>query len=161
MNARLRTITAWAALAVFGAIALAGQGLHLIPGMGHGCGDSSCGDSQCGDRLCSLDVQAALEAEGLQPAAPQAHHGCCCGHHHAAEQPAPPTNHDGELTALPSLANGLDCPICRFFATTKPLLAAVAEAELSQAVSPVRSLDAPARPINRAAVYRSRAPPLG
>jgi len=130
MMSQLQIIATWGTLLPFGVIALAGQGLHLLPGMGHRCGDNHADQACCHAR----------------------------GHHEPLE---PPANPDGQVTALPSLADGHDCPICRFFATTKPLLATVTEAELSQVVSPIRSLDAPARPIYRAAVYRSRAPPLG
>ena len=145
MMSRLRTTATWVTLGLFGEIALAGHGLHMIPGMGHRCDDPHGCEQRCASHTHPPHAQYRA-GDG----------GCfTCGHSDS------PVNPHAELTALPSLADGHVCPICRFFATTKPLLATVAEAELSEAVAPVCPCNAPARPIYRAAVYRSRAPPRG
>jgi len=55
--------------------------------------------------------------------------------------------------------DGHNCPICRFFAANKPLSAVMVLTELSCAISPIYSLDAPRQGRFFSAVYHSRAPP--
>jgi len=138
MPNRFRTIAAATALVAFGLLALAGQGLHLVPGSGHNCGDPACRDngSTSGDTsTCGDGCPKATDAE---PASPPAHGGpqhraptCChgCQRHgcqaregqrqdrqghaaHARRQQAPPARRVGPASpgdaAHPVSADGLD-----------------------------------------------------
>jgi hypothetical protein len=143
---RLRIIAMWAALSPFGVIVVTGQGLHLLPGMGHRCGDPRCGPDACSTAACPTRV---------------GHHAgqaCChpCGHRDPVEPPSTP---DGRFSAAPALADGRACPICRFFATAKPLFGEVGPVEFGTTVTSAQAADAPRPPKLSAAVYQSRAPP--
>jgi hypothetical protein len=89
---RNRTILGWALAGLYGAIAVLGEGLHGLPGLGHGCSGEHHGGETCHIHSMaaggfSSDRAGAYAAEGE--------------HHLACAQ---------------------DCPICHYFAQAKCFL---------------------------------------
>ena len=121
----------WAAIAIFSAIAVLGNGLHSLPGLGH----SSCGHVD----LFSTDG---------------------CGDS-ATDRHCHPSSHTdtAEWESLRSLHSNDDCPICHFLAQAKTLAPATI-LEVSYDVAFYNVIDYQSNfiePIQ--AAYQSRGPP--
>jgi hypothetical protein len=126
--------TRWFVFALFTVLAVAGNGLHFLPGLGHGCGKSHL---------------------------PTSTNSVACSEHSACHATADPLHHDGAITI--SLADGgddEDCPVCQYFTQAKTVFLTVDFDFHSHAVegriATYRSL-----PIDRVSgAYCSRAPPV-
>ncbi len=125
-----RSRLTFAVLAVFSAVSVGGEGLHLIPGLGHSCSHLS---------VCSCFSAKHSEC------APHVCHDCqsCIGE-------ADCTHCDMDEDA---------CPICNFFALAKSVPAVAAEVRESM-VFPASGIWADSLAMDDVpSFYRSRAPP--
>jgi hypothetical protein len=87
----------WASIALFSIVALSGNGLHFLPGMGH----SGCGHVE----LCSSNGRENSFSDA----------------HHHSDSHAFST----DCRATSSLNSDDDCPICHFLAQAKNLVLAI------------------------------------
>jgi hypothetical protein len=79
----------------FAFIAMMGEGLHILPGMGHSCDHR---------RDCIVYSSSAADFDG------------CCGHH------SPAVTHEDQNPN--GINNADDCAVCKFFALAKSCLLA-------------------------------------
>ena len=132
MNRRLTTWCCWLLAGVFGGLSGGGQGLHLLPGLGHRAErlPSACCDASCGGYG---NRQAAEPRAGFSG----------------------PTFAAAKMDRAPAA-----CAICQFFASAKGVAASAPV--LATAVSAAEPIpDAPTAPLAAAVPYHCRAPPVG
>jgi hypothetical protein len=89
----------WAAIAVFSAIAMAGNGLHFIPGMGHDCREPHRPFADCENHRLSDGSEEFSSAES-------------CGRE--------------SCPAISVSRNCDDCPVCQYFTQAQSVPLAVA-----------------------------------
>ena len=97
MHARVRQLTTWSLIALYGAISLAAQGLHAIPGCDHS----------------HLHSNALANAH-----APCSHsHSGCDGHHHHKSTDAADSSEQQPKGPVDPFSGEEDgCSICQFYA---------------------------------------------
>ena len=126
-----RTGFVYAFSIIFAFIAMMGEGLHTLPGMGHSCGQSS-------------------ECAVLLP--PDCDSGGCHGHHSTAFRYSDHAS-DGKN-------NAADCSVCNYFSLAKPCLLTapvVGDCFCISELLPVYFFKVESRIIGS---YQSRAPPF-
>lgn len=134
-----RNLAVWSLAAVFAVANVAGQGLHLLPGLGHNC--------------CPPPLRSAAEVD-------HACHSCGDGDH------ASPRSHDVPIpghTALAESPNSLlhagNCPICQFMGQFKVSSECGPQLAVSSLVGEVPPLGAGRLAGFSLSAYDSRAPP--
>jgi hypothetical protein len=125
----VRIALIYALTASFASIAMMGEGLHLLPGLGHSCCDSD---------ECSADFSSASHLDG-------------CNIHSVVLS----SRHDNANHAN----NAADCPVCKFFSHTKPCFLPAFIADNYIAVSGRLDVSYRLLESRFACVYHSRAPP--
>jgi hypothetical protein len=122
----------WIVLALFSAIAVAGNGLHFVPGLGHECGETH--------RLLALQ-------------------GGCHGSDCVKESAHLGADHRQNSPVVSVAPESDDCPVCQFFTQAKSVPLTVAfeiDSRVAEGrISTIRPLLADRVP----GVYHSRAPP--
>jgi hypothetical protein len=121
----------WASIALFSIVALSGNGLHFLPGMGH----SGCGHVEL---FASSDCDSSIS-----------------GVHHLSDLHAFPAG----FRATDSINSDDDCPICHFLAQAKNLVLAIHYEGNSEFVCRYITVYSSLSFEPFQAAYHSRAPP--
>jgi hypothetical protein len=126
---RNRTILGWALLGLYGSIAVLGEGLHGLPGMGHGCTGE-----RHGGAACHFHYATAIVFSSDRPAVCAAE-----GEHH--------------------LSCVKNCPICQYFAQAKCFLEVGDLTSASLPVCTHYALSPLCFSLHTLSAYQSRGPP--
>lgn len=127
----------WIVLALFSAIAVAGDGLHFLPGLGHDCRESHL-PLVARDDCHRHDNASGQESELIRLTA----------------------GHRQGISAISPGEDGDHCPVCQYFTQAKTVPLAVAFEIDSRVVEGRIPTNRPLLEDHFAGAYSSRAPPV-